>query len=75
MTVPQAAQIWPLLNENTRIVLAGDHYQLPPIIQGEYPEPNDGEPLLTRSIFESLQCSNTLGEKRGLHSTTSSFHS
>ncbi|MAA79563.1 MAG: hypothetical protein CL916_09910 [Deltaproteobacteria bacterium] len=65
MTVPQAAQIWPLLNENTRIVLAGDHYQLPPIIKGEYPEPSDGEPLLTRSIFEALRYSNALAKKSG----------
>lgn len=66
MTVPQAAQIWPLLNEHTRIVLAGDHYQLPPIIKGEYSPPIDQEPLLTRSIFEALQYSDALAQNSGV---------
>jgi DNA replication ATP-dependent helicase Dna2 len=55
MTVPQAAQIWPLLDENTRVVIAGDHHQLPPIIAGTYPQPKEHEPLLTRSLFEAFQ--------------------
>ena len=35
-----------------RLLLAGDHRQLPPIVHGEYPKPAEGEPLLHRSLFE-----------------------
>lgn len=45
-----------------RLLLAGDHRQLPPIVQGVYPEPEDGEPLLHRSIFECLAADNRDGE-------------
>jgi hypothetical protein len=37
-----------------RLVLAGDHLQLPPIIAGVYPETASEEPLLHRSIFEAV---------------------
>jgi hypothetical protein len=37
-----------------RLVVAGDDQQLPPIVQGAYPE-LDGEPLLHRSILECLR--------------------
>ena len=37
------------------MVLAGDHEQLPPIIQGEYPPPAPGEPLLHSSVFDLLR--------------------
>ena len=60
MVIDEAAQAleaacWIALPRGGRCVLAGDHRQLPPIVQGVYPEPADGEPLLHRSIFESLQ--------------------
>jgi DNA replication ATP-dependent helicase Dna2 len=38
-----------------RLVLAGDDLQLPPIISGEYPEPEDGLPGLHDSIFTYLR--------------------
>src|SRR5262249_7354896 len=38
-----------------RLVLAGDDLQLPPIVQGAYPEVPKGEPLLHRSIFEAVR--------------------
>jgi hypothetical protein len=37
-----------------RIVIAGDDEQLPPIIQGEYPEPTDKLPGLHGSVFAFL---------------------
>jgi superfamily I DNA and/or RNA helicase len=40
--------------EGGRLVLAGDHLQLPPIVAGVYPETPPGEPLLHRSIFEAV---------------------
>eukprot|EP01130_Rhizamoeba_saxonica_P017769 TRINITY_DN8694_c0_g1_i1.p1 TRINITY_DN8694_c0_g1~~TRINITY_DN8694_c0_g1_i1.p1 ORF type:complete len:1695 (-),score=299.25 TRINITY_DN8694_c0_g1_i1:22-4836(-) len=52
-----------------RLVLAGDHHQLPPIINGEYPKVPTGTPLITSSIFHSLlhadihgECLNMLNE-------------
>jgi hypothetical protein len=38
-----------------RLVLAGDDMQLPPIVQGEYPEPEAGMPALHRSVFELVR--------------------
>jgi hypothetical protein len=38
-----------------RLVLAGDDLQLPPIVQGVYPEVPEGETVLHRSIFEALR--------------------
>src|SRR5205823_5143818 len=38
-----------------RLMLAGDDLQLPPIVQGSYPQAEDGEPILYRSIFESVR--------------------
>jgi hypothetical protein len=38
-----------------RLVLAGDHLQLPPIVQGQYPEIEPGEIVLYRSIFEAVR--------------------
>jgi len=38
-----------------RLVVAGDDLQLPPIVRGVYPEPEPGEPLLHRSLFEALR--------------------
>lgn len=37
-----------------RFVAAGDHFQLGPIVAGEYPEPPPGEPVLQASIFDLL---------------------
>ncbi len=37
-----------------RVVYAGDHLQLPPIIAGTYPDPPPGSPALHRSIFAAL---------------------
>ncbi len=51
--VPEAA-VAAYLAEGCRLVLAGDHLQLPPIVAGVYPETPPGEPLLHRSIFEAV---------------------
>lgn len=52
--VPEAAVPIALAGREGRVVLAGDHLQLPPIIAGVYPETEPGEPALHRSIFEAL---------------------
>ena len=52
--VPEAMIPARLMGESGRIVFAGDHLQLPPIIAGRYPEPGAGQPALHRSIFEAL---------------------
>jgi DNA replication ATP-dependent helicase Dna2 len=52
--VPEAAVAVSLASEAGRVVLAGDHLQLPPIVAGAYPEPPPGEPVLHRSIFEAV---------------------
>ncbi len=51
--VPEAAIAVHLAGDAGRVVLAGDHLQLPPIIAGVYPVAPPGEPLLHRSIFEA----------------------
>lgn len=43
------------LGAGARLVLAGDDQQLPPIIHGAYPEPDDGLPGLHASAFEYLR--------------------
>src|SRR5262249_58406033 len=52
--VPEAAIAASLVAPDGRLVLAGDHWQLPPIIAGSYPAPKEGEPPLHRSIFEAV---------------------
>jgi superfamily I DNA and/or RNA helicase len=52
--VPEAAVAVHLAGDSGRLVLAGDHLQLPPIVAGEYPDPPPGEPVLHRSIFEAV---------------------
>lgn len=52
--VPEAAIGMNLVHDSGRIVLAGDHLQLPPIVIGRYPEPAPGELALHRSIFEAV---------------------
>ena len=44
-----------ILKTDGRLVLAGDDMQLPPLIQGEYPEPEDGLPGLYDSVFSYLR--------------------
>jgi hypothetical protein len=52
--VPEAAVAVGLVGGTGRLVLAGDHLQLPPIVAGSYPDAPPGEPLLHRSIFEAV---------------------
>lgn len=52
--VPEASIPISMVSESGRLLLAGDHKQLPPIVTGQYPEPPEGQPLLHRSIFEVL---------------------
>jgi hypothetical protein len=52
--VPEAAIAAHLVADAGRLVLAGDHLQLPPIVNGVYPDTPPGEPLLHRSIFEAV---------------------
>src|SRR5262249_41953149 len=61
--VPEAAVAVCLAADSGRLVLAGDHLQLPPIVAGTYPDPAPGEPLLHRSIFEAV-CPRDSGERR-----------
>ena len=51
--VPEAAIGMNLALSTGRVILAGDHYQLPPIVAGSYPEPQ-GHIALHRSIFEAI---------------------
>ena len=44
-----------LVGPKGRLVLAGDDLQLPPVVQGVYPDPIPGEPTLHRSIFEAVR--------------------
>ncbi len=43
------------LGRGARLMLAGDDLQLPPIVHGTYPEPEDGLPGLQASAFEYLR--------------------
>jgi hypothetical protein len=53
--VGEAAVPVSLVGPEGRLVLAGDDLQLPPIVQGVYPEAEPGEPMLHRSIFEAVR--------------------
>jgi DNA replication ATP-dependent helicase Dna2 len=53
--VAEAAIPASLVGSSGRLVLAGDDLQLPPIVQGVYPETDVGEPILHRSIFEAVR--------------------
>lgn len=55
LRVAESAVPVALVAPTGRLILAGDDLQLPPIVQGEYPEPEPGEPLLHRSIFEAVR--------------------
>jgi len=52
--VPEASIPIGLVGPEGRLVLAGDHLQLPPIVVGVYPQAQPGEPVLHRSIFEAI---------------------
>ncbi len=52
--VPEAAVAISFVAPAGRLVLAGDHLQLAPIVAGIYPDAPPGEPLLHRSIFEAI---------------------
>ncbi len=52
--VPESGIAAMLAGEQGRLVLAGDHLQLPPIVTGVYPATRPDEPLLHRSIFEAV---------------------
>jgi len=53
--VPESAVAVYLVAPAGRLVLAGDDLQLPPIVQGVYPDAEPGEPLLHRSCFEAVR--------------------
>lgn len=54
LTVADSALAIRRLHVDGRLVIAGDDRQLPPIVQGDYPEVDD-EPVLHRSILECLR--------------------
>ena len=62
LTVPESAIAIRRLDPGGRLVIGGDHRQLPPIVQGAYPDPPEGEPILHRSLFEALQAQDGGGE-------------
>ena len=49
MKFGELALALPSLKPQGRLVLAGDDLQLPPIIQGSYPEREDGKPPCDKS--------------------------
>lgn len=63
------------------LILAGDDLQLPPIVQGNYPDPEDGLPGLHESVFAYLRARDTednpftfqLKENWRMNSTLSAF--
>ena len=55
MKVPDGALAIERVREKGRLVTAGDHHQLGPILAGSYPEPLHGEPVLHGSVFDLLR--------------------
>lgn len=55
MKFGEFAMAMKMLGENGRIILAGDDLQLPPVINGKYPEAEDGLPGLQDSVFAYLR--------------------
>jgi hypothetical protein len=55
LRVPEASIVLGGLRAGVRLLIAGDDKQLPPIIQATYPDPEPGEPILHRSLFECLK--------------------
>src|SRR5439155_6242540 len=70
--VPEAAVAASLVAGAGRLVLAGDHLQLPPIVAGTYPDTPPGEPLLHRSVFEAV-CPRGEAESRILRPLLENF--
>jgi superfamily I DNA/RNA helicase len=64
--VPEAAVPIGLVAPQGRLVLAGDHLQLPPIVVGAYPDPPPDEPVLHRSIFEAVRGPDSRSGEDGL---------
>lgn len=62
LKVPESAIAIRRLRPGGVLVVAGDDRQLPPIVQGAYPDPQEGEPLLHRSIFECLRTPDRLDQ-------------
>jgi DNA replication ATP-dependent helicase Dna2 len=62
LKVPESAIPIRRLRPGGMLVVAGDDRQLPPIVQGAYPDPKEGEPFLHRSIFECLRAPDRFGE-------------
>ena len=54
MRVGPAAIPMRFLKQDGRLIVAGDHKQLPPIVHAEYPAPPTGSPRLDGSILECL---------------------
>jgi DNA replication ATP-dependent helicase Dna2 len=73
--VPEAAIAAYLAGADGRLVLAGDHLQLPPIFAGQYPDALPGEPLLHRSIFEAVcpRQAQQIAESRIVHQLLETF--
>lgn len=71
----------PVLRPGGRLIIAGDDLQLPPIIAGSYPAPEDGLPGLEDSCFAYLRARDTsatpytcqLTENWRMHRTLSAF--
>ena len=53
--VPDGALAIDRVQNRGRLVAAGDHHQLGPIIAGAYPDPAEGEPVLHGSVFDLLR--------------------
>jgi DNA replication ATP-dependent helicase Dna2 len=61
LKVTEAAMAARRMKDGGRLVIAGDDLQLPPIVQGEYPMPDD-EPPLHLSILGCLRAGDPDGE-------------
>lgn len=70
LKVGEAAIALRRLRPGGRLVIAGDHCQLPPVISGGYPTA-DGEPPLARSILECLVAGDP--DKKMLAALTENF--
>jgi len=55
LKVPEAALAVARVAPGGRLVVAGDHEQLGPILAGSYPDPPEGEPVLHGSIFDLVR--------------------
>jgi len=55
MRPAELAMVLPMLGQGGRLILAGDDLQLPPVVQADYPAPEDGLPGLEDSIFAYIR--------------------